>query len=95
MGDDFTDVVVMHRVGLGVATANAKPEVKAEAHWVTTNPGGHGALRDVVELLLKAQGRWEEILRHYEIGQGRQPRSLAEASDAPARPPPRLHDRQV
>ena len=70
VGDDFTDVVVMHRVGLGVATANAKPEVKAEAHWVTPSPGGHGALRDVVELLLKAQGRWEEILRHYEIGRG-------------------------
>jgi 3-deoxy-D-manno-octulosonate 8-phosphate phosphatase (KDO 8-P phosphatase) len=42
--------------------------VKAEAHWVTPSPGGHGALRDAVELLLKAQGRWEEILRHYEIG---------------------------
>jgi len=70
VGDDFTDVVVMHRVGLAVATANAKPEVKAEAHWVTTSPGGHGALRDVVELLLKAQGRWEEVLRHYEIGKG-------------------------
>ena len=68
VGDDFTDVVVMHRVGLAVATANAKPEVKAEAHWVTANPGGHGALRDVVELLLKAQGRWQEILRHYEVG---------------------------
>jgi len=70
VGDDFTDVVVMHRVGFGVATANAKPEVKAEAHWVTASPGGHGALRDVVELLLKAQGRWDEILRHYEIGKG-------------------------
>jgi 3-deoxy-D-manno-octulosonate 8-phosphate phosphatase (KDO 8-P phosphatase) len=70
VGDDFTDVVVMHRVGLGVAVANAKPEVKAEAHWVTANPGGHGALRDVGELLLKAQGKWEEILRHYEIGRG-------------------------
>jgi 3-deoxy-D-manno-octulosonate 8-phosphate phosphatase (KDO 8-P phosphatase) len=70
VGDDFTDIVVMHRVGLAVATANAKPEVKAEAHWVTTSAGGHGALRDVVELLLKAQGRWEEILRHYEIGRG-------------------------
>jgi len=75
VGDDFTDVVVMHRVGFGVATANAKPEVKAEAHWVTPNPGGHGALRDVVELLLKAQGRWPEILRHYEIGKGQEPRS--------------------
>ena len=68
VGDDLTDVVVMHRVGLAVAVASAKPEVKAEAHWVTTSPGGHGALRDVVELLLKAQGRWPEILRHYEIG---------------------------
>jgi 3-deoxy-D-manno-octulosonate 8-phosphate phosphatase (KDO 8-P phosphatase) len=68
VGDDFTDVVIMHRVGFGIAVANAKSEVKAEAHWVTSNPGGHGALRDVVELLLKAQGRWEEILRHYEIG---------------------------
>src|SRR5512134_3981895 len=58
VGDDFTDIVVMHRVGLAVATANARPEVKAEAHWVTTNPGGKGALRDVVELLLMAQGRW-------------------------------------
>jgi 3-deoxy-D-manno-octulosonate 8-phosphate phosphatase (KDO 8-P phosphatase) len=68
VGDDFTDVVVMHRVGLAIATANAKPEVKAQAHWVTPSPGGHGALRDVVELLLKAQGHWEEIVDHYEIG---------------------------
>ena len=86
VGDDFTDVVVMHRVGFGVATANAKPEVKAEAHWVTPNPGGHGALRDVVELLLKAQGRWEEILRHYEIGKG-QPAPVLRRSST--RPPPR------
>lgn len=68
VGDDFTDLVVMHRVGLAIAVANAKPEVKAEAHWVTPNPGGHGALRDAVELILKAQGHWEEILRHYGIG---------------------------
>jgi 3-deoxy-D-manno-octulosonate 8-phosphate phosphatase (KDO 8-P phosphatase) len=71
VGDDFTDVVVMHRVGLAIATANARPEVKAEAHWVTPSPGGHGALRDTVELLLKAQARWEEIASHYEIGRGR------------------------
>jgi 3-deoxy-D-manno-octulosonate 8-phosphate phosphatase (KDO 8-P phosphatase) len=67
IGDDFTDVVVMRRVGLAVATANARPEVKAVAHYVTTAPGGAGAVREVVELLLKAQGRWEEILRHYEL----------------------------
>jgi 3-deoxy-D-manno-octulosonate 8-phosphate phosphatase (KDO 8-P phosphatase) len=68
VGDDLTDVVVLHRVGLGIAVANARPEVKAEAHWVTPSPGGHGALRDVVELLLKAQGRWDEILLQYEVG---------------------------
>jgi 3-deoxy-D-manno-octulosonate 8-phosphate phosphatase (KDO 8-P phosphatase) len=67
IGDDFTDVVVMRRVGLAVATANARPEVKAIAHHVTQVPGGQGAVREVVELLLKAQGRWDEILRHYEI----------------------------
>ncbi len=70
VGDDYTDVVIMHRVGLGVATANARPEVKAEAHYVTTLPGGRGAVREVVELLLRAQGRWDAILAHYEIGQG-------------------------
>ncbi len=57
----------MHRVGLAVATANAKPEVKAEAHYVTSAAGGRGAVRETVELLLKAQGRWAEILRHYEV----------------------------
>jgi 3-deoxy-D-manno-octulosonate 8-phosphate phosphatase (KDO 8-P phosphatase) len=67
VGDDFTDVVVMHRVGFAVAVANAKDEVKGHAHWVTHNPGGHGAVRDVVELMLKAQGRWDEILGHYEL----------------------------
>jgi 3-deoxy-D-manno-octulosonate 8-phosphate phosphatase (KDO 8-P phosphatase) len=67
IGDDFTDVVVMRRVGLAVATANARPEVKAIAHYVTQVPGGQGAVREVVELLLKAQGRWDEILRHYEV----------------------------
>ncbi|MGA2130862.1 MAG: HAD hydrolase family protein [Bryobacteraceae bacterium] len=67
IGDDLTDVVVMHRVGLAIATANARPEVKAQAHYVTSAPGGSGAVREVVELILKAQGYWEEILRKYEI----------------------------
>ena len=68
IGDDLTDVVVMHRVGLAIATANARPEVKAQAHYVTEAPGGSGAVREVVELIMKAQGYWEEILRKYEIG---------------------------
>ena len=58
----------MRRVGLAVATANARPEVKRIAHHVTQVPGGQGAVREVVELLLKAQGQWDEILRHYEVG---------------------------
>ncbi len=67
IGDDFTDVVVMRRVGLAVATANARPEVKEIAHYVTQARGGQGAVREVIELLLQAQGKWSEILRHYEI----------------------------
>lgn len=68
IGDDFTDTVIMHRVGFAIATANARQEVKGEAHYVTQAVGGEGAVREVVELLLKAQGRWGEILKHYEIG---------------------------
>jgi 3-deoxy-D-manno-octulosonate 8-phosphate phosphatase (KDO 8-P phosphatase) len=69
IGDDLTDVVVMRRVGLAVATANARPEVKAMAHYVTREAGGQGAVREVVELLLKSQGRWPEILKHYEASE--------------------------
>jgi 3-deoxy-D-manno-octulosonate 8-phosphate phosphatase (KDO 8-P phosphatase) len=67
IGDDFTDTVILHRVGFAIATANARPEVKREAHYVTQAMGGEGAVREVVELLLKAQERWREILKHYEI----------------------------
>ena len=49
IGDDFTDVVVMRRVGLGIATANARPEMKPIAHYVTAAPGGQGAVREVVD----------------------------------------------
>jgi len=67
IGDDLTDVVVLHRVGLAVATANARPEVKAAAHYVTQASGGEGAVREVVEILLKSQNLWPEILAHYEL----------------------------
>ena len=67
IGDDFTDIVIMHRVGLAIATANAREDVKREAQYVTKAVGGEGAVREVVELLLKAQGKWAEILKHYEI----------------------------
>ena len=67
MGDDLTDVVVMNRVGLSIAPANARPEVKRSVQHVTQNAGGHGAVREVCELLLKAQGHWDELLQKYEI----------------------------
>lgn len=66
-GDDLTDVVVMRRVGFGIATANARPEVKKSAHYVTQASGGAGAIREVCELLLESQGHWQDILRKYEI----------------------------
>lgn len=67
VGDDLTDVVVMRRVGLAIATANARPEVKQCAHYVTGAPGGNGALRETAELILKAQGHWDDLLRKYEV----------------------------
>jgi 3-deoxy-D-manno-octulosonate 8-phosphate phosphatase (KDO 8-P phosphatase) len=67
MGDDLTDVVIMNRVGLGIATANARPEVKRSARHVTQNAGGQGAVREVAELLLKSQGHWDDLLRKYEV----------------------------
>ena len=65
-GDDLTDVVILRRVGLGIAVGNARDEVKRAAHYVTEARGGKGAIREVAEMLLKAQGRWGEILEHYE-----------------------------
>ena len=62
VGDDLVDLPHLRRVGLAVAVADAAPEVKAAAHWVTSLPGGKGAVREVCDLLLKAQGKWEEIV---------------------------------
>lgn len=67
IGDDLTDIVVMHRVGFGVAVANARAEVKGEAHYVTEARGGQGAVREVIELILEARGQWREILDKYEV----------------------------
>jgi len=63
VGDDLVDLPLFNRVGLGVAVADAVPEAKAAAHWVTSRPGGKGAVREVCDLILKARGQWEEILR--------------------------------
>jgi 3-deoxy-D-manno-octulosonate 8-phosphate phosphatase (KDO 8-P phosphatase) len=66
VGDDLVDLPLFHRVGLGVAVADAVPEAKAAAHWVTSRPGGKGAVREVCDLILKARGQWEEILRPWQ-----------------------------
>lgn len=66
IGDDLTDLVVMRRVGLAIAVANARPEVKRRAHYVTAAHGGNGAVREAVELILDACGKWGEILSKYE-----------------------------
>ena len=65
VGDELVDLPLMSRVGLGVAVADAVPEVLAAAHWVTTLPGGRGAVREVCDLLLKAQGKWEGVVSHW------------------------------
>jgi 3-deoxy-D-manno-octulosonate 8-phosphate phosphatase (KDO 8-P phosphatase) len=67
IGDDLTDIVIMRRVGLSFATANARTEVKRSAMAVTDVPGGQGAVREVIELLLKARGVWPELLKKYEV----------------------------
>lgn len=66
IGDDLTDIVVMRRVGIGIAPANSRPEVKRAAHWTLQAQGGSGAVREAVERMLQAKGLWTDILRHYE-----------------------------
>jgi len=61
VGDDLPDLPILDRVGLAIAVANAVPEVKACAHYVTRTSGGSGAVREVVDLLLRAQGKWQNL----------------------------------
>ena len=65
VGDDVVDIPLMRRCVLGVAVADATPDTRAAAHHVTRLPGGFGAVREVCELILKAQGRWDELMRRY------------------------------
>jgi 3-deoxy-D-manno-octulosonate 8-phosphate phosphatase (KDO 8-P phosphatase) len=62
VGDDLPDLPIMRRVGLAVAVADAVPEVKRAAHFTTKSAAGHGAIRDAVELILKANGVWEKMI---------------------------------
>ncbi|MDD4894503.1 MAG: HAD-IIIA family hydrolase [Candidatus Omnitrophica bacterium] len=66
VGDDLVDLCLMRRVGLPIAVFNAAPEIKQAASYVTLKLGGRGAVREVAELILKAQNRWEETVRSYD-----------------------------
>ncbi|MDT4953172.1 MAG: 3-deoxy-D-manno-octulosonate 8-phosphate phosphatase phosphatase [Acidobacteriota bacterium] len=65
IGDDVTDIPLMQRSELAVAVADAVGETRGVAHYVTQLQGGFGAVREVCELILKAQGRWSELMRRY------------------------------
>ena len=65
MGDDVLDLPVLGRVGLAAAPADAVDEVRSRVHWVSRRAGGHGAARELIELVLRAQGRWESIMVAY------------------------------
>jgi 3-deoxy-D-manno-octulosonate 8-phosphate phosphatase (KDO 8-P phosphatase) len=65
MGDDLADLPVLRRVGLPIAVSNAVVDVKAVASYTTRAAGGHGAVREVIELLLRARGEWPGILERY------------------------------
>ena len=65
VGDDLPDLPAIRHVGFGVAVANAVDEVKQHADFVTTHPGGAGAVREVIEYILKSTGRWRELMTRY------------------------------
>ena len=65
MGDDVVDLPVLARAGLATAPADASEDVRSRVHWVSRARGGHGAARELVELILRAQGKGDPILRDY------------------------------
>ncbi len=67
VGDDLVDLCLMKKVGLPIAVFNACPEIKQSSAYITLREGGRGAVREVAELLLKARGKWQEIVRLYDI----------------------------
>jgi 3-deoxy-D-manno-octulosonate 8-phosphate phosphatase (KDO 8-P phosphatase) len=65
MGDDLMDLPVIARVGLSAAPADAASDVQARVHWVSTRPGGRGAVREFIEMVLRARGEWDALVRPY------------------------------
>lgn len=79
VGDDIIDLPVMRQCGLAIAVANARPQVKAAAHYITLNVGGHGAGRDAVEFILEAKGILDQVIERYIEERN----SVATSSDGP------------
>lgn len=67
VGDDLVDLCLMKKVGFPIAVFNAAPEIKEAASYITIKYGGRGAVREVAELILKAQGKWRKILKAYDV----------------------------
>ena len=65
IGDDVADIPVMQRVALAVAVADAVPETKQAAHYVTELKGGQGAVREVCDLILKSQEKWDDVMKRF------------------------------
>ena len=65
VGDDLTDIPIMRRAEFAIAVADAVEETRSVAHYVTRAKGGHGAVREVIELILKSQGRWHDLVDEY------------------------------
>ena len=65
LGDDLVDLPIMRRCGLPMAVANAREEVKDEAQFITDHRGGDGAARDAIEFILRAQGKWDDVVKKY------------------------------
>ncbi|HVJ27476.1 MAG TPA: HAD hydrolase family protein, partial [Vicinamibacterales bacterium] len=65
MGDDLLDLGVLARAGLAAAPSDGAPEVRAAAHWTSTLGGGRGAVREFIEVILRAQARWDAIVKGF------------------------------
>jgi 3-deoxy-D-manno-octulosonate 8-phosphate phosphatase (KDO 8-P phosphatase) len=65
VGDDLLDLPIMIKVGLAIAVNDANFAVKQRAHWCTTLPGGHGAVREVCDFIMQAQGHFDDIMNFY------------------------------
>ena len=65
VGDDIVDLGPLSRAGLAVAVGDGVPDAKALAHYVTRHAGGHGAIREIIEMILQTQGKWAAFVQHY------------------------------